>query len=96
MTHNTRLSDATDGDRVSMQIIDAVATKREVPPTELDAPLYAAIDPEALDRLFDSTAADALDVAFEYAGHSVLVEGGGRVTVDGTVHDSAPDFRSEG
>lgn len=96
MAHSTRLRDTADADRMSMRIIDAVATEREVSPTDLDAPLYAAIDPEALDRLFDSKAADALNVTFEYAGHSVLVEGEGRVTVDGTVHDSAPDSRREG
>ncbi|AXR82807.1 HalOD1 output domain-containing protein [Natrarchaeobaculum sulfurireducens] len=96
MAHSTRLRDIPDGDRASMRIVDAVARHREVHPTELHAPLYAAIDPEALDRLVDSKAGGALTVTFEYAGHSVLVEGEVRVTVDDTVHDSASEFRSEG
>lgn len=90
------MCDSPDGDRTSMRIVDAVAMHRKVQPTDLDAPLYAAIDPEALDRLVDSQVGGALNVTFEYAGHSVRVDGEGRVTVDGAVHDSTLESTREG
>lgn len=45
---------ATNGDRsVSLSVIEALAEARGVEPTAIETPLYDAVDPEALDALFD-------------------------------------------
>ncbi|RQG97336.1 hypothetical protein EA473_03970 [Natrarchaeobius chitinivorans] len=45
-------------------------------------PLYDAIDPEALNKLFTSRCEPTVDlVEFEYAGYSIAVRGSGDVAV---------------
>lgn len=46
-------------------------------------PIYRAIDPDALDALFDAageTDRSSVEVTFAYAGYEVTVDGNGRVT----------------
>ena len=64
-------------------VVRAVATVRDVDPIDLDLPLFTAVDPDALDRLFDSPA-DGLSVTFHYHGHDVEVRSDLTVVVDGT------------
>lgn len=71
---------------VSVRIVEAVAERNAVDPTDLEPRLHDVIDPDALDTLFpagggadDSTAT----VEFTYAGCSVTVDGSGRVDVSG-------------
>ena len=68
-------------------VVDAVAEAEGVDPTDLD-PLFTAIDPDALDALFDPQlkvggVADAdASVQFQYSGYRVRVSAAGRVTLD--------------
>jgi len=65
-------------------VVRAVATVRGVDPIDLRTPLFEAIDPDALDRLFASPA-DDLSVSFRYHGHDVTLTADLTVVVDGTV-----------
>lgn len=61
---------------VSTAVVQAVADRSGVPPEELP-PLFEAIEPDALDKLFQPVAADVLrrggTVEFEYAGCRVRI-----------------------
>ncbi|USZ71800.1 HalOD1 output domain-containing protein [Natronosalvus halobius] len=69
---------------VSHRVVNAVARKEGIDPIDLE-PLYHAIDPESLDRLFsveaaaDDRAADEL--TFTFAGYRVTVSADGSVDV---------------
>lgn len=63
---------------LSRAVLDAVAANEGREVTNLEEPLYEAIDPEALDELFRSGSGR---VIFEYAGYEVTVESSGDVTV---------------
>ena len=68
----------------TVAVIEAVAGAERAGPTELP-PLYEAIDPDALDSLFEnrdgrSTRGDRR-VEFAYAGYDVVVRDGPRVSV---------------
>ncbi|MFD1585785.1 HalOD1 output domain-containing protein [Halorientalis brevis] len=64
-------------------VVRAVASVRDVDPVDLNRPLFMAVDPDALDRLFESRA-DGLSVTFRYHGHDVEVRSDLTVVVDGT------------
>ncbi|AFZ72973.1 HalOD1 output domain-containing protein [Natronobacterium gregoryi] len=74
-------------DSPSLRVVDALATVTDTDPLELE-PLYHAVDPEALDRLFQEEANGHATVRFDYQEHTVEVRGDGTVAVDGTVHGS--------
>lgn len=69
---------------MSMEIVRAVAAQKGVDPMELTPPLHAAIDPEALDRLFKRTPEGEVNgrVTFEYDGHTIQVTSDGAVDVE--------------
>ena len=73
----------------SEAVIDAVATASETDAIELAdefGPLYNAIDPSALDALFDRE--DAIGtVRFRYAGYHIVVDHDGRIELT----DATPD-----
>ena len=72
-------------DSIASAIVETVATEEGVDPVDLDEPLYAAIDPDALDRLFRSAPAGsgiAGRVTFTYAGYDVTVQATGDVRVE--------------
>ncbi|WP_049924355.1 HalOD1 output domain-containing protein [Halopiger djelfimassiliensis] len=73
-------------DSPSLRVIDALAAATETDPLELD-PLYDAVDPEALDRLFGPEANGNATVQFAYDDHAVEIRSDGTVSVDGTVYD---------
>ncbi|WP_265111193.1 HalOD1 output domain-containing protein [Halosolutus halophilus] len=81
-------SDAAPERPPSEAVIDAVATASGIDAIELAGefgPLYDAIDPTALDALFDRE--DAIgSVRFHYAGYQVAVDHEGRIELTG-----APD-----
>lgn len=90
MTGRPRFGPASGGrssERVSSDVIAAVADVRGVEPTALP-PLYEVVDPEALDRLFEpqrsGTTPDTGRVAFSFAGCEVVVTAADRVTVTKT------------
>lgn len=71
----------------SERVVDAVAEAEDVDPIELE-PLYAAIDPDALDAVVRSQQEGRIAprtstlVRFEYQGYRVTVAGDGAVDVD--------------
>jgi hypothetical protein len=64
----------------SQAVIERVAAGEGVDQTNI-APLYEAIDPDALDRLVEASQGDdgALTIQFTYQGYDVTVTGGGVV-----------------
>lgn len=73
-------------DSLSLSVIDALADALDTDPVELE-PLYHAVDPEALDRLFGEGTPASARLEFAYGDHRVEVRGDGTILVDGTVHD---------
>lgn len=73
-------------------VISVVSAAIGVGPMELP-PIYTAVDPDALDRLFAPRTAGSSrsngSVTFEYVGHRVTVNGHGSVEVE------PPDGRGE-
>lgn len=71
---------------VSEAIVEAVADREGVAPTELEPPLFEAVNPDALDALFaDIGPADVPTgptVTFRYKGYLIMVSGTGQVGVD--------------
>ncbi|ARS88308.1 HalOD1 output domain-containing protein [Natrarchaeobaculum aegyptiacum] len=69
----------------SRAIVEAVAEREGVDVTEIEPPaydpLYAVVNPEALDRLVGSPDAPGVHVRFEYEGYDVVVSPDGRVWV---------------
>lgn len=65
---------------VSERVIEAVAEAEGVDPTDVTPPLYDVMDPDALDRLFESANVDKQFV-FSYNGHEVAVGDEGEVLV---------------
>lgn len=72
-----------DDESMSETVVNAVADAKGVDPLDLD-PLYDAIDPDALDRLFSTSpgaSASPTELRFEMSGCVVVVREGGTVTV---------------
>ena len=72
-------------DSVATSVVETVAAEEGVDPVDLDVPLYAVIDPDALDRLFRSApAGTGIDgrVTFTYVGYDVTVLATGDVRVE--------------
>lgn len=76
--------DWTDAESITAAVIDAVAAATGDPPTSIE-PLYTAVDPDALDGIFESRRMESAPieplVEFPYHGVSVQVSatGEGRV-----------------
>jgi hypothetical protein len=70
-------------DRPTDAVVQAVATVEGVEPVDLDVPLFSVVDPDALDRLFESPS-DDLAVTFRYHGHDIELASDLTVAVDGT------------
>lgn len=69
-----------DERRPSETVIRAVAEAEDARAATLETPLYDAIEPDALDRLF-SERPRPVNITFEFYGHEVVVEREGRVVV---------------
>lgn len=83
----TRRNVETSGSEMpSIAVISTVAEHIGIDSIELEEPLYDVIDPDAFDRLFNSSQHEAsggdVTVTFEYCGHTVVVRSDGQVTVD--------------
>ena len=76
-------------DSIRLAVVDAVAESTDTAPTELP-PLADAIDPDAMEMLFESAAEPATDgeLTFRYAGCEVVVRSGGFVSVTPTAEES--------
>lgn len=64
----------------SAAVVRAVAEAANAEPRDLD-PVYKAIEPEALNALFDDSDGTPIAVSFEYAGYEVSVRGRGEVVL---------------
>lgn len=69
----------------SLEVLERIAELEGTDPIELTPPLYAAVDPDALDSLFHSATADESNpsgrVSFSYCGYDVTVRSDGEVSV---------------
>ena len=81
----------------STRIVTRIAAAEGVEPTALEPPLYDVVDPDALDRLVESSADGPIDadatITFTYHSYRVNVDGAGTVDVrpsNGST-DSSPD-----
>lgn len=89
------------GDSLINRIVMTVAETRGVDPLDLP-PLYDAIDPDALERLFTSSVSpptpSSIQVHFTYEGHEVTVHNDGDVTVipESDYSGSTADYRGDG
>lgn len=82
---------------IGRAVLEEVAAREGVPPTELDGVLYDAIDPDALEALVEHAArTDAgtrLVVTFTFQGYDVRVDETGEITVHGP-EPSPEEFRN--
>jgi hypothetical protein len=77
---------------VSLAVVRAVADANDVDPMDLDERLHDCIDPDALDRLFDSVSGKPSwdgRISFTMAGCRVEVEGRGTVLVTPLAEESS-------
>lgn len=69
----------------TQKVVERIAEAEGVSPVELTPPLCEVVDPDALDRLFASTATAGRmkgRVVFNYDGYEVSVHGDGYVSID--------------
>lgn len=68
---------------VSVVVVEALAEAKGISPLDIEEPLYAAVDPDALDALFDAGGTVLTDgrIQFTAAGYEVTVTTRGDVTV---------------
>lgn len=76
---------------VSDRVITAVADAKDMEPMELD-PLYGAIDPDALDALYEQSGLDRTrspkQLKFTYCGCEVVIDNDATITVSAPVPKS--------
>ena len=58
---------------ISVGVVEALAEARGISPMEVDEPLYDAVDPEALDQIFDPNDDGGGHVVFTVGEHEVTV-----------------------
>ena len=86
----------------SQAVIEAIAAREGVDVTDVEPPayepLYAVVNPEALDRLFQTPGGSTTTrVVLEYEGYEITVYGDGRVDVsdrsiaDGSIENPLED-----
>lgn len=61
-------------------MVEALAAATGASPVALEPPLYEAVDPDALDALYETDPCPTVE--FEYAGRTVVVRGEGTVAVE--------------
>lgn len=66
----------------SLAIVEAVAAREGVHPTDLEPMLQDAVDPDALETVLSAGAGAPVTVAFEYAGYDVVVGSDGSLVVE--------------
>lgn len=92
---HARSSDASDVPPANKPIVEtlvgAVARLEGVDPVDLSEPVFAFVDPDALDSLVTSAAAGTdLSLTFEAWGHDIVIDGDGTVRIDGEIRSRAP------
>lgn len=66
---------------LGIDIVSAVANVEGIDPMDLEPTLYSVVDPEALEQLYKDGSGP--HVAFDYAGHEVIIQPDRTITVDG-------------
>jgi len=66
---------------ISDQIIREVAAKEGVDPVEITPPLFAVIDPDAVDALYANSDARP-EITFTWQGYTISADSKGRVSID--------------
>lgn len=65
-------------DSITTEVVKKIANMVEADPLELEPPLYAVIDIDAVERLFataeNAPGAGTLSLTFEYQGYQVVIE----------------------
>ncbi|NGM70443.1 hypothetical protein G6M89_15780 [Natronolimnobius sp. AArcel1] len=89
-----------DSHAPSYQVVEAVAQKEGVSPSELSPPLFHVVDPEALDALAqpDGDSSTPVEITFHYREYVVRVESGPEVSIsveDSTVSVDSSQTASE-
>ena len=77
--------DPEHGDAVSVAVVEAIADRQGVDPTEVDFHLDEHVDADALDALARHASANddaSWSLEFDVAGVSVTVRSDGRIAVD--------------
>lgn len=78
-------------DSITTEIVKKIANMEAADPLELEPPLYAVIDIDAVERLFataeNTPAAGTLSLTFEYHGYHVTIEHEDEATVSVTQAD---------
>ena len=67
---------------LSTAFVEAVAEEMDTEPEKLFEPLYEAIDPDALDALFEGQNSSGGVVMFSYCGYSITVTASGEVSFE--------------
>nr|WP_282594447.1 HalOD1 output domain-containing protein [Halomarina salina] len=77
----------------SVAVIEAVATREEIEPMDLEPPLNDVIDPDALDALCRGESMNGF-VVFSYCGYTVTVDADGSIEVEEQPFDAATTRQS--
>lgn len=74
------------GVKPSQAVVNAIADHQGLTPSEVEPKLYTVIEPDALDRLFESTPTgsdrSSGHVTFSYGDVEVSVDADGNVTIE--------------
>ena len=84
-------------DEPSYQVVEAIAQKKGVSPTELFPPLFSVVNPEALDALAQPDAdsnTSPVEITFTYLDYEVRVRGGPTVSI--SVRDGGRSMDNSG
>ena len=68
----------------SYRVVEAVAQKEGISPSEVSPPLYSVVDPEALDALVQpetDSDTDRIEIRFTYLGYVIRVQNGSEVSI---------------
>lgn len=76
----------TDHNNPTELIVETVAALSNTPVEELP-PLYEALDPDALDQLFDHGNTQALKIRFQYQGFQITLDSDGVATFEEKLTD---------
>lgn len=84
---------------LSIRVVRAIAAHDGVDPVDLSPPLYASIDPAALDSLFEPTSPARPgervgSLTFDYDGKQVTVGADGEITIDSSPETDRSSRRS--
>ncbi len=75
-----RQEDESPNRSLSEQIIREVAAKEGVDPIELTPPLFAVIEPDALDALY-ANSDDRPEITFTWQGYTISADSEGRIQI---------------